>query len=312
MDHQRILSLPQITPPTRVWGHSTYVRSCQLRLRKQIKFPIFPTHVICPARHTILSTLHHSATLTLHHSQIRTLCSQISSRITSIYIDSGILVYDTVSGALNPEYLKVTSKWAFVMSGTSYPVTQRHMPHDRNPRLCHCGNIKINNTSMWVWNQCHYRPEVPRGFQEVKVPRLRDNGPGWWQSCQPYAPAVSYPQEILLVLISITGWVDPRAIVRLKGIYVNEKSTDTSWDRNSDLPICSTAPHRATAVICECFPSNCRIQTQNQLRWHVCSYEYILEGRRKLKSHRTEQKQTFLEFNLKVKVKVTLEQATKA
>jgi len=28
--------------------------------------------------------------------------------------------------------------------------------------------------------QPHYRPEVPRGFQEVKVPRLRDNGPGWW------------------------------------------------------------------------------------------------------------------------------------
>ena len=23
-------------------------------------------------------------------------------------------------------------------------------------------------------------PEVPRGCQEVKVPRLRDNGPGWW------------------------------------------------------------------------------------------------------------------------------------
>jgi len=21
---------------------------------------------------------------------------------------------------------------------------------------------------------------VPRGFQEVKVPRLRDNVPGWW------------------------------------------------------------------------------------------------------------------------------------
>jgi len=29
-------------------------------------------------------------------------------------------------------------------------------------------------------NQSHYRPEVPRGFQEIKVPRLRDNGPGWW------------------------------------------------------------------------------------------------------------------------------------
>jgi len=29
-------------------------------------------------------------------------------------------------------------------------------------------------------NQSRYTPEVPRGFQEVKVPRLRDNGPGWW------------------------------------------------------------------------------------------------------------------------------------
>ena len=28
--------------------------------------------------------------------------------------------------------------------------------------------------------QSHYRPEVSRGFQEVKVPRLRDNSPGWW------------------------------------------------------------------------------------------------------------------------------------
>jgi len=31
-------------------------------------------------------------------------------------------------------------------------------------------NVKVN--------QSHYRPEVPSGFQEVKVPRLRDNSPG--------------------------------------------------------------------------------------------------------------------------------------
>jgi len=31
-----------------------------------------------------------------------------------------------------------------------------------------------------VKHKSHYRPEVPRGFQEVKVPRLRGNGPGWW------------------------------------------------------------------------------------------------------------------------------------
>jgi len=29
-------------------------------------------------------------------------------------------------------------------------------------------------------NQSHYRPKVPRGFQEVKVPRFHDNGTGWW------------------------------------------------------------------------------------------------------------------------------------
>ena len=50
-----------------------------------------------------------------------------------------------------------------------------------------------------------------------------------------------YPQEILLVLISIRGWFDPIAIVRLEGFYLNENSIDTSWDRTSDL-----LPHEGT------------------------------------------------------------------
>ena len=50
-----------------------------------------------------------------------------------------------------------------------------------------------------------------------------------------------YPQEILLVLIFVRGWVDPKVIVRSGGFYVHEKFTDTSWDRTSDFNHCATA-----------------------------------------------------------------------
>ena len=50
----------------------------------------------------------------------------------------------------------------------------------------HSGTKKVNRLNNRTskiskkGKSSHNRPEVPRGFQEVKVTRLHDSGPGWW------------------------------------------------------------------------------------------------------------------------------------
>jgi hypothetical protein len=106
--------------------------------------------------------------------------------------------------------------------------------------------------------QSHYRPwQALRDSRRLRLPDFMTIGTWRWQGCQLVLSALRtgrlYPQETFLVLISVRGWVDPRAIVQLEVLCQWKILTPSGIDPVTFQFVAQCLNHCTTAFPLRCY-----------------------------------------------------------